>query len=82
MSAKISDAKQPLENQIAQLQEQLKAKDASAPVQVAEAKKPLEEKIAQTDYRLKVQAKNFWNFLAGVQEVRQGVRAARHKASG
>jgi GNAT superfamily N-acetyltransferase len=42
----------------------------------------LEEKIAQTDYRLKVQAKNFWAFLAGVQEVRQGVRAARHKASG
>jgi RimJ/RimL family protein N-acetyltransferase len=42
----------------------------------------LEEQIAQTDYRLKVQAKGFWDFLAGVQEVRQGVREARHKAAG
>jgi len=42
----------------------------------------VEEQLAQTDYRLKVQAKNFWNFLAGVQEVRQGVREARHKAAG
>jgi GNAT superfamily N-acetyltransferase len=42
----------------------------------------LEEQIAQTDYRLKVQAKNFWDFLAGVQEVRQGVREARHKSAG
>jgi RimJ/RimL family protein N-acetyltransferase len=39
----------------------------------------LEEQLALTDYRLKVQAKNFWDFLAGVQEVRQGVRDARHK---
>lgn len=42
----------------------------------------LEEHLAQTDYRLKVQARNFWNFLAGVQEVRQGVREARHKSAG
>lgn len=42
----------------------------------------VEEQIAQTDYRLKVQAKNFWDFLAGVQEVRQGVREARHKSGG
>jgi hypothetical protein len=41
----------------------------------------LEEQIAQTDYHLKVQAKGFWDFLAGVQEVRQGVREARHKSS-
>jgi RimJ/RimL family protein N-acetyltransferase len=40
------------------------------------------EQIAQTDYRLKVQAKNFWDFLAGVQEVRRGVRDARHKSGG
>lgn len=42
----------------------------------------VEEQLARTDYRLKVQAKNFWDFLAGVQEVRRGVREARHKASG
>jgi RimJ/RimL family protein N-acetyltransferase len=42
----------------------------------------VEEQMALTDYRLKVQAKSFWDFLAGVQEVRQGVRAARHLAAG
>ena len=42
----------------------------------------VEEQLAQTDYRLKVQAKNFWDFLVGVQEVRQGVREARHKSAG
>ena len=42
----------------------------------------VEQQLALTDYRLKVQAKNFWDFLAGVQEVRQGVRAGRHKAGG
>lgn len=40
----------------------------------------IEEQVALTDYRLKVQAKSFWDFLAGVQEVRQGVRDARHKS--
>jgi RimJ/RimL family protein N-acetyltransferase len=40
------------------------------------------EQMALTDYRLKVQAKSFWDFLAGVQEVRQGVRAARHRSAG
>ncbi|MBL0421778.1 GNAT family N-acetyltransferase [Ramlibacter sp. AW1] len=39
-----------------------------------------DEQLAQTDYQLKRQARNFWNFLAGVQEVRQGVREARHKS--
>jgi RimJ/RimL family protein N-acetyltransferase len=38
------------------------------------------EQFAQTDYRLKQQAKSFWDFLAGVQETRQGVRDARHKS--
>ena len=34
----------------------------------------VEEHFAQTDYRLKVQAKQFWDFLSTVQEVRSGVR--------
>lgn len=38
------------------------------------------EQVAQTDYRLKQQAKNFWDFLLGVQEVRRGVREGRHKS--
>lgn len=41
----------------------------------------IDEQVAKTDYRLKVQAKNFWDFLMGVQEVRQGVRDARRKSS-
>ena len=40
----------------------------------------VDEQLALTDYRLKVQAKNFWDFLTGVQEVRQGVREGRHKS--
>jgi hypothetical protein len=42
----------------------------------------VEEQMALTDYRLKVQAKSFWDFLAGIQEVRQGVRAARRRSAG
>ena len=42
----------------------------------------VEEQFAQTDYRLKKQAKSFWDFLSLVQEVRQGVREARHKSAG
>ncbi|MBA2962808.1 MULTISPECIES: GNAT family N-acetyltransferase [Ramlibacter] len=38
------------------------------------------ERFAQTDYKLKEQAKSFWDFLAQVQETRQGVRAARHQS--
>ena len=41
----------------------------------------VEEQIAQTDYRLKVQAKQFWSFLAAVQDVRRGVRQAREKSA-
>ena len=41
----------------------------------------VEEQVARTDYRLKQQAKRFWDFLAGVQEVREGVRDARHKSA-
>jgi RimJ/RimL family protein N-acetyltransferase len=40
----------------------------------------VEEQVAQTDYRFKQQARRFWAFLAGVQEVRQGVREGRHKS--
>lgn len=39
-----------------------------------------EEQLAQTDYRLKKQARNFLDFLAGVQEVRRGVGVARRKS--
>jgi len=42
----------------------------------------VEQQLALTDYRLKRQVKSFWDFLAGVQEVRQGVREARHKSAG
>lgn len=41
----------------------------------------VEEQMAKTDYRIKLQAKRFWNFLTGVQEVRRGVREARKKTS-
>ena len=41
----------------------------------------VEERIAQTDYRLKVQAKQFWDFLGLLQEVRRGVRASREHTS-
>lgn len=41
----------------------------------------LEDQLAMTDYRLKVQAKQFWEFLAGLQEVRRGVREGRHKSA-
>ena len=40
----------------------------------------VEEQLAQTDYRLKSQAKSFRDFLAGLQEVRQGVREGRHRS--
>jgi RimJ/RimL family protein N-acetyltransferase len=37
----------------------------------------VEDQIAKTDYRLKVQAKQFWDFLAMLQEVRKGVQGSR-----
>jgi GNAT superfamily N-acetyltransferase len=36
----------------------------------------LDEQIAQTDYRLKVQARQFWSFLATLQEIRRGVQGS------
>jgi GNAT superfamily N-acetyltransferase len=41
----------------------------------------LEERLAKTDYRLKQQAKQFWDFLRTLQEIRRGVQEARHKSS-
>ena len=39
----------------------------------------VERHYAEVDYRLKVQAKSFWDALAQLQAVRQGVRDARRK---
>ena len=41
----------------------------------------VQEQIAQTDYRMKVQAKQFWELLAQVQQVRRDVQEARHKTA-
>ena len=41
----------------------------------------VEEQIAQTDYRLKVQAKQFWDLLTKVQDMRRGERNTREKSS-
>lgn len=42
----------------------------------------VEHQFAEADYVVKTQSKRLHDFIAGVQEVRQGVRDARHKASG
>ena len=39
------------------------------------------EQVARTDYRLKAQAHSFREFLASIQDVRQSVRAGRHKSA-
>jgi GNAT superfamily N-acetyltransferase len=39
------------------------------------------EHFAEIDFQLKVRAKQFWTFLAGLQEMRSGLRAARSKSS-
>ena len=41
----------------------------------------VEQQFAEVDYQLKKQAKQFWSFLAGVQEVRRGVREGRHQSA-
>lgn len=51
---------------------------ASFDTRVAEI---VEQQYAELDYRLKKQAQQFWSFLAGVQEVRSGVRHARHQSA-
>jgi GNAT superfamily N-acetyltransferase len=40
----------------------------------------VQEQVGESDYRLKEQAQTFWNFLATLQEVRQGVREGRGQA--
>jgi GNAT superfamily N-acetyltransferase len=40
----------------------------------------VEEQLARTDYRLKAQARSFRDFLATLQDVRQGVRDSRQKS--
>lgn len=39
----------------------------------------IDEQLALTNYQLKAQAKNFWDALALLQEIRQGVRESREK---
>jgi RimJ/RimL family protein N-acetyltransferase len=39
------------------------------------------EHYAEVDFQLKTRAKQFWAFLATVQEIRSGVRAAREQSS-
>ena len=41
----------------------------------------IHEQVAQTDYRIKVQAKQFWSFLADVQEVRRNAIDAQTRSS-
>ncbi len=41
----------------------------------------IEEQIAQTDYRLKVQAKQFWSFLADLQDVRRSAIEAQSRSA-
>ena len=41
----------------------------------------VEQHFAEMDYQIKKQAKQFWDFLAGVQEVRSGVQQARHQSA-
>ena len=41
----------------------------------------VEQQLGEVDYQVKKQAKQFWDFLAGVQEVRRGVQHARHQSA-
>ena len=54
----------------------LKLPPANLDSRVAEM---VEEQVAQTDYRLKVQAKQVWEWLGLIQDVRQGVRDGRDR---
>jgi hypothetical protein len=38
------------------------------------------DQFAKTNYSIKEDAKRFWNFLAKVKEIREGVRDARHRS--
>jgi RimJ/RimL family protein N-acetyltransferase len=39
------------------------------------------DQFAQVNYNVKEDSKRFWDFLAQVQEIRQGVRKARHQSA-
>ncbi len=41
----------------------------------------VEARMAETDYQLKAQARSFWEFIKGLQEVRQGVRDSRSRSA-
>jgi len=41
----------------------------------------LVDQFAKTNYSIKEDAKRFWDFLAKVDEIRQGVRAGRHQSA-
>lgn len=40
----------------------------------------VDEQLARTDYHVKAQARQFWQFLGTLQDIRQGVQQAREKA--
>jgi hypothetical protein len=42
----------------------------------------MQEQMAELDYQLKMQAHQFRQWLNKVQEIRQGVRDARHSSRG
>jgi len=39
------------------------------------------DQFAQVNYNVKEDSKRFWDFLTQVQEIRQGVRKARHQSA-
>ena len=41
----------------------------------------MSEQYAKTNYDIKSQVKKFWDFIQDVQEIRDGVKVARHKSS-
>lgn len=41
----------------------------------------MSEQYAKTNYDIKNQMKKFWDFIKDVQEIRNGVKVARHKSS-
>jgi RimJ/RimL family protein N-acetyltransferase len=56
----------------------LQIQPASLDTRMAEM---VEQQFAEVDYQIKKQAKQFWDFLANVQEVRSGVQHARHQSA-
>ncbi len=67
-----------LERDGSETEAHLRLPPATLETRVAEL---VEEHMAETDYQLKVQARNFWSFIKGLQEVRQGVRDSRSQSA-